>query len=77
MKGTMVDDNSKFKEGLVIEDVESMTRQGAAPKDTKTKLGSMSIDQFLKENGSIDDEEENIENGSEEAEQYVREGNTY
>ncbi|XP_027942504.1 uncharacterized protein LOC114196152 [Vigna unguiculata] len=54
-----------------------MTRQGAAPKDTKTKLGSMSIDQFLKENGSTDDEDENIQNGSEEAEQYVGEGNTY
>ena len=77
MKGRMVDDNSRSKEGLVIEDVESMTRQGAAPKDTKTKLGSMSIDQFLKENGSTDDEDENIQNGSEEAEQYVGEGNTY
>ena len=77
MKGMMVDDNSKSKEGLVIEDVESMTRQCVAPKDTKTKLGSMSIDQFLKENGSIDDEDKNIQNGGEEAEQYVGEGNTY
>ncbi|XP_027912731.1 uncharacterized protein LOC114188556 [Vigna unguiculata] len=73
----MVDDNSRSKEGLVIEDVESMTIQGVAPKDTKTKLGSMSIDQFLKENGSADDEDENIQNGSEEAEQYVGDGNTY
>ncbi|QCE11752.1 putative transposase [Vigna unguiculata] len=74
-QGINSNDNSKSKEGLVIEDVESMTRQCVAPKDTKTKLGSMSIDQFLKENGSIDDEEENIENGSEEAEEYVGEGN--
>ncbi|XP_027933320.1 uncharacterized protein LOC114188858 [Vigna unguiculata] len=73
----MVDDNSRSKEGLVIEDVESMTIQGVAPKDTKTKLGSMSIDQFLKENGSADDEDKNIQNGSEEAEQYVGDGNTY
>ena len=77
MKGTMVDDKSRSKQGLVIEDVESMTIQGVAPKDTKTKLGSMSIDQFLKENGSADDEDENIQNGSEEAEQYVGDGNTY
>jgi len=37
----------------------------------------MSIDQFLKENGNNEDEEENVQNGSEDEEQYVGEENAY
>jgi len=41
----------------VIEDVESMTRQQNALKETQAKLfPSMLIDQFLKENGNNEDE---------------------
>ena len=41
----------------MIEDVESMTRQQNALKETQAKLfPSMLIDQFLKENGNNEDE---------------------
>jgi len=35
----------------------------------------MLIDQFLKENGNNENEEENVQNGSEDEEQYVGEEN--
>jgi len=36
---------------------------------------SILIDQFLKENGNNENEEENVQNGSEDEEQYVGEEN--
>ena len=77
-KTRMMDDNSKSKEEVVIVDVESMTKQQHAPNKTQTKFcPSMSIDQFLKENGNNEDEGENVQNGSEDEEQYVGEENAY
>jgi len=77
-KTRMMNDNSKFKEEVVIEYVESMTKQQDAPNKTQTKLcPSMLINQILKENGNNEDEEKNVQNENEDEEQYVGEENAY
>jgi len=46
-KTRMMDDNSKSKEGVVIEDVESMTKQQHAPNKTQTKILSINVNKSI------------------------------
>jgi len=59
IKTRMMDDNSKSKEGVVIEDVELTTKEQDAPNKTQTNLcpSMLIIVQFLKEDGNNEHEE--------------------